>query len=547
MTFRRSRVLALAGLTTALAAPAAVAATGGFSKGPSTPTDPYVLPVADGVATKSLLTVSDAGSARNGYEMVGIPDGLGAYKRPGSRDFTLLMNHELRNTQGIARRHGQKGAFVSELDIDSDSDEVESGRDLIDPGVRFWDYPTQSYRSDVPSSAGTNPRDPTDTFLAQTAEFQRFCSGDLTDPGQLFNRKTKRGTRAQIYFANEESGEEGRLFGVTTDGQAQQLPRLGLFSWENTLAAHTRTDRTLVMGNEDSGDGQLWAYTGTKQRTGNPFTRAGLTNGRNFVVDLKDESTDTDAEFRANYGKGNPAKFTLGKDEEVNWDRSGKRQNEDAKARGLTLNRIEDGEFDPRRPNDYYFLTTEGAPGTVPGEPGVKRDGGGLWRLRYKDIERPEKGGTLELVLDGSEAPFLNKPDNMTIDRKGNLLIQEDPGNNAQLARIIAFNIDTGDRGVMAEFDRKQFKGKAGDPGFLTQDEESSGIIDARKFLGRGWFLFDAQVHKANPDTEKVEFGQLLAMHVRKFRDVYDIDGARGEGTGKDRKKGKGRGVQPRR
>ena len=130
----------------------------------------------------------------------------------------------------------------------------------------------------------------------------------------------------------------------------------------------------------------------------------------------------------------------------------------------------------------------------------------------------------------------------MTIDGKGNLLIQEDPGNNAQLARIIAFNIGTGDRGVVAEFDRKLFRGKAGDPGFITQDEESSGIIDARKLLGRGWFLFDAQVHKANPDVEKVEFGQLLALHVRKFRDVYDIDGAKGEGTGKDKKKGKGKG-----
>ena len=544
MTFRRSRVLALAGLTTALAAPVAVAATGGFSTGPSTPTDPYVLPVADGVSTKSLLTVSDAGSAGNGYEMVGIPDGLGAFKRPGSRDFTLFMNHELRNTQGITRRHGQKGAFVSELDIDSDSKEVESGRDLIDPGERFWDYPSQTYRSDVPSTGGVNPRDPSDTFLAQTAEFQRFCSGDLTDPGQLFNQKSKRGTKAQIYFANEEAGDEGRLFGVTTDGQAQQLPRLGLFSWENTLAAPNRTDRTLVMGNEDSGDGQLWAYMGTKQRTGNPFTKAGLTNGRNFVVDLADEATDSDAEFRAKYGKGKPAKFTLGKDEGVNWDRSGKRQNEDAKARGLSLNRIEDGEFDPRRPNDYYFLTTEGAPGTVPSEPSVTRDGGGLWRMRYKDVERPEKGGTLELVLDGSEAPFLNKPDNMTIDQKGNLLIQEDPGNNAQLARIIAFNIDTGDRGVLAEFDRKLFR--MGGSGFITQDEESSGIIDARKLLGRGWFLFDAQVHKPNPEADKVEFGQLLALHVRKFRDVYDIEGARGEGTGKDRKKGKGKGGKRR-
>ena len=478
--------------------------------------------MADGVSTKSLLTVSDAGSASDGYEMVGIPDGLGALRQSGSRDLTLFMNHELRADTGVVRRHGQNGAFVAELDIDSDSFEIESGRDLIDPDVRFWDYPSQAYRTGVPSGGGPNPRDPSDTFIAGLTDFARFCSGFLSEPGQLLNRETSRGFRGQIYFANEENGDEGRVFGVTPDGQAQQLPRLGLFSWENTLVAPTDSDTTLALGNEDTADGQLWAYVGRKQSSGNPFTRAGLTNGRNFVVDLADENTDTDAEFRANYGKGQPAGFTLGPEEEVNWDRSGKRQNEEAKVKGLGLNRIEDGSFDPRNPGDYYFLTTEGSPGTVPSEPTVTRDGGGLWRLHFRDVNRPERGGTLELLLDGTEAPFLNKPDNMTIDRRGNLLIQEDPGNNAQLARIVAYEIETGNRGVVAEFDGTRFR--TGGAQFITQDEESSGIIEARRFLGKGWFLFDAQVHAPNPEAEKVEFGQLLALHVRRFRDVYDIE-----------------------
>jgi hypothetical protein len=180
-------------------------------------------------------------------------------------------------------------------------------------------------------------------------------------------------------------------------------------------------------------------------------------------------------------------------------------------------------DFDPRNPHDFYFVTTEGAPGTVPSGPSVIRDGGGLWKPSFDDLSHPAPGGTLELLLDGSEAPFLNKPDNMAIDPNGNLLIQEDSGNNAQLARIIAYDIDTGDRGVLAEFDAELFR--EGGDGFVIQDEESSGIIDARRFLGNGWFLLDAQVHLTNPDPGLVEFGQLLAMHVREFGDVYTIDG----------------------
>ena len=132
-------------------------------------------------------------------------------------------------------------------------------------------------------------------------------------------------------------------------------------------------------------------------------------------------------------------------------------------------------------------------------------------------------GPAYGLLLDGSEAPYLNKPDNMGIDERGNLLIQEDPGNNAQLARIIAYDLDSGDRGVVAEFDPALFR--TGAPGFLTQDEESSGIIDASEVFGKGWFLFDAQVHKASPDQAKVELGQLLALRIPRFHDVYTIDG----------------------
>ena len=76
MNSRRIRTkLALGAVLGLAAAGTALAAT--TDTGPSTTTDPYVVPVADGVKITSLLTVSDAGSASNGYEMVGHP------RRPG--------------------------------------------------------------------------------------------------------------------------------------------------------------------------------------------------------------------------------------------------------------------------------------------------------------------------------------------------------------------------------------------------------------------------------------------------------------------------------
>ena len=518
MPHQKSTAAAVAAAALLGAAPALASRDDdGTSRGPSTTVDPYVIPLADGVSTTSLLTVDDR-PASDGYRMPGIPDGIGIFGRHGrGRGFSLVMNHELRPTDGAVRRHGQKGAFVSRLRIDRRSLEVTEGVDHIDPGVQYWDYVTQQYRP-APSSGGANPREAGDVFPAQSAAFNRFCSGTLSAPGQLYDERSGRGYGGQLYFANEEGGDEGRLFGVTEDGQAKQLPRLGLFSWENTKPAFTRGGRTVVAGNEDTAAGQLHIYAGSKRRTGDPFERAGLTNGTQFVVDAADGAITNDAQWRAAHPKGQPGEVQLNV---VDWDQSGARQNQEAAADGLSLNRIEDGDWDPEHPNDYYFVTTEGGDKTP--DPtdrlNANRDGGGLWRLSLEDVEHPELGGTLTLLLDGSEAPYLNKPDNTTFDSRGHLVIQEDPGNNTHVARIVAYDVDSGRIGVLARFDPARFA--PGGAQFITQDEESSGIVEAREQLGKDVFVFDAQVHAPAADPAAVEKGQLLLMRVRSWRAVF--------------------------
>ena len=83
-------------------------------KGPSSSQTPYLLSSDSHVYTESLLTVGDG---VGGYRMVGIPDGLGAFDN-GDGTFTVLMNHEIGDTLGIARAHGATGAFVSEWVFD---------------------------------------------------------------------------------------------------------------------------------------------------------------------------------------------------------------------------------------------------------------------------------------------------------------------------------------------------------------------------------------------------------------------------------------------
>jgi len=509
-------------LSALLAGP--VAAAPGTAIGPSTVTAPYILPVATGVGITSMLTVADDGSASNGYEMVGIPDGLGIMGQ--GANLVLFMNHELRDPLGLVHRHGQTGAFVSRWVIDPATLRVKEGSDWINPGVLYWDYPSGTY---VASGARFS-----DGAL-QDLSFGRFCSGTLSDPGDFYNESSGNGWKGQIYFGNEEDDDNGRAFGITKEGDATALPRIGLFASENTKPAHNRTDMTLVIGDEDGPEdgSQLWAYVGTKQQSGPPVAKAGLTNGTGFVFDAVNEAVSTDAQWRAAYGK-DPARVDLA---EMDWNQTGAAQNAQALVAGLSLNRIEDGHWDPSHPNDFYFLTTEGGDNNGLNPTSINfRDGGGLWRLRFDDIDNPLAGGSLQLLLDGSESlgasePKMNKPDNMTIDGHGNLLIQEDPGNNNHLARIVAYRIADGALGVVARFDTSLFgPGSTANPARLTIDEESSGIVDTEALLGAGTFIFDAQVHTTKglpagtgPGTvqELVQRGQLLQLTVDDWDAVY--------------------------
>jgi hypothetical protein len=534
---------------------------GNIGNGPSTQIGPYVLPTNSGVDIVSLLSVAEpwtrgfAGTAPAGFPtgsgvwsgLAGIPDGMGAWRDtkgnndPADDEIVLYVNHEIGATNGVARDHGQKGAFVSKLTIDPSTFQVKTGEDLI-KSVQHWQYTWDG-------GAGGYAATPTASFLPA---FGRLCAATLFEQDVLFNAGSGNGYNGRIFFTGEENGSNGRGMAVdTATGQAVQVPRLGLMSFENALMAKTGNDTTLVVSNDDStptsgGAFQdaafLRVYSGTKTNSGTFADKAGLTNGSSFALKVGDGTVGTDAAFRTTYGRFNTQAVSF---VGVDWNKSGVNQYAEAKAaNAMAFWRIEDGSFDPRpgKQNDYYFVTTASQSST-----GQK---GGLWKLTFTDLNDLSKGGQLTLILDGNQGTGVGDPltmqDGIEIDSAGHLILQEDPGsgNNFsspsrnRLAKMYALDLDTLRLVQLAEFDKAKFDNFGGtDPSWLTQDEESSGVIDAAGLIGGGWFLFNAQVHTSNTNASpaastaagkiagstsyEVENGQIMAMKVN-WAQVFD-------------------------
>jgi hypothetical protein len=488
--------------------------------GPSSSQSAYVLPSAPNVRTAALLSVGDS---VNGYRMVGIPDGLGAFDNYDGT-FTLLMNHELGSSAGVVRGHGSKGAFVSKWIIHKGTLAVLSGSDLMQ-SVYLWDTTTQR------SFPGPS-----------TFAFNRFCSGDLPAVTALYNPETRLGTRERIYMHGEEGGATGYQMGsVVTGPNAGKSYVLGKFNlstngsgltgvgaWENALASPYPQDKTVVIGNSDGGTGimtnALAVYVGTKQAAGSEVDKAGLTNGTLKFVNVAGNPLEiVNTSTRAtNITSG--TRFTL----------SG--------TSSTTFSRPEDGAWNPLNSNEFYFVTTDRLDNVTDGL-GTQTGQTRLWRLTFDSIKNPDLGGKIDLLIDGriEGGQKVNMFDNLTVNGKtGNVILQEDVGGAAHNGKIWQFNPSTRSLLLIAKHDPDRFGdlNRAATAPF-NQDEETSGVIDVSSILGAGRYLLVDQAHYAinentpngfiNPN-ELVEGGQLMLLRVspgldkRECKDDCDDD-----------------------
>jgi hypothetical protein len=498
-------VLGVAALALALVPFAAGAATDGK----------YLVPIGDEYETQAILSVGDrvpetSNPARE-YQMVGIPDGLGAYEirghddddGDGEGDIALFVNHEFTNGVVSEPTIGQplnRGAIVSKYLLDEDGEVIS--------GERAYDSVYQENTLLGPAAEVGNT----------TPAFGRFCSASLAGRQFGFDRN--------IFFTSEEAdgantfdGKGGQTVAVF-DNKAFALPKLGHFAKENSLVMRGTGSGTVILSLEDgpSGpDSQLYMYVGRKDRSAplGSLARNGLDNGDLYVFAGNDPAKNSELGFQSGSTTGRWVRI-LGA--ETMTDVQLEAAADAAGAFGFV--RIEDGAFNKQSTRDFYFVTTGG-------NKDAGNELGRLYHLRF-DRSDPTDDATLKVVYNADAVIAAGEdiavsPDNIDTSKKY-LMIQEDgtsqsrpimqgEGRDAGIWRfeIDGSKVDADDREFVAELDPP---GRDGIPVPVSGTWESSGIIDASRFLGRDTWFVDVQAHSPTtaPGVNTVEDGQILIM-----------------------------------
>jgi hypothetical protein len=455
-------VVALAGLLGVIIVASANAGHGGFE----TAKPPQLVPMLPDVVVDPILS---AGDTIGGYQMSGIPDGLGAYKSGGDQ-LTILMNHEFGRSFPLPPVNPGTDARISRITIDRKTRQVVAA----------------SYA------------------FTGTEGFERFCSSTL---------EVIKGT--PYYFTGEEAIPlPGQPPGPAHDGSSivmnaetgtwTETPWFGHFQHENVTPV-LRLSKFMVVSPEDDfrappafspTPSHLYAYIADRFEdalSGDPA------HGSLYVWRALDLS-------KTNLVKGEtiPGKFVpLTQAENAN----STVLKAAAIAKGaFRFARLEDAAVAYQTSSRVYFADT--------GKAGENTLDGRVYQL---DIDPSDPtSASLTLLLDATVDDFRN-PDNLGTSPQS-LMIQEDRENpnRVQYSRILRYDFNDQSLTPVARVNTT-----VGLPGSW----ESSGIIWAGNLLGDHWWLTDVQAHGTFvaqpgptlvPNSSSGEDGQLQALFVPK-------------------------------
>ena len=421
---------------------------------------------ASGVTVHPILSAGDlVGGELFGYQMAGVPGGVGAYRSSPSA-VEVLVNHELDGEapEGV-------GARVSQLTLD-DRRRVLAGRYLLD------------------GSEG----------------FLRLCSGTLatldgvpwyfTGEGSTDQGEPPTGGRGGSSIAlNVASGRwtETRHFGLFEHEHVVPVPGLrtamvvsteGGEAGTSQLYAYTAADFATAI----AGHGQLWVWAADDKGDGDPSTddiASGQTLQGRFVALSQADNADAATLEAAAQARG---AFDF------------------VRVKGLAVSRTRPGEA---------YLTDGGAAG-------AETERGRLYRLRI-DPADPTRA-SLTLVLDGDAGDDLVNPDNLDVSERV-AVIQEDrnpehrgAGVAGGYARVLVYDLDGGQLRTVARV-ATDLTAPGAEPGSWA----SSGVLDASGLYGEDWWLLTVQAHTArtpqpgpdlSPGSSQGEDGQLLAVRI---------------------------------
>ena len=483
---RRAVIAAVAAcaLVAAFLVSGAIASHGGA--GFKTAKPPYLIPSAPGVVVDPILSVGDivpgtGSETQPPYQMTGIPDGLGAYRKKSKsrwgwmhggsskEEIVVVMNHET----GVPFPNSPPGV------------NTRISRLVLDRERRVHDA---------------------EYLFTGLEGYSRFCSATLKIVG------------GRPWFFTGEEADDGGHFGssIALDpetGAYREAPHFGKLPHENVVPL--RLKKWVFLTSEDdfrrvSGQptpSYLYAWIGD--------TFGGSLRGQDghLYVWKSDTAQNTPAMLVKNVPV--PGRF-------VPITQAENQNPAQLKAAATSRNafkfdRLEDiavfgGTQEPTRENVTFIADTGKAPS---GQPTAR---GRIYRFVF-DKHDPTRA-TLTMVLNGDAPNFddVVNPDNLDSSERV-LVIQEDRESAFRGApsRVLVWDYDP-------DHQPREVARVARPETATTFQWESSGVIDASEFFGKDWWLLDVQAHDQQapqPGPSLVpgsgptgEDGQLLAIKI---------------------------------
>jgi hypothetical protein len=527
---RRALLSVLAALVLVGALPASSIGT---SRHPN-PEFPY-LTLTGNVSGGQVIPLINSGEVFDGETFEGIPDGIGIVPvGNGKRYVDLYVNFE--------QSHVPFQGFAD-----------------------FEDSSVQRARLDLKTMQLAE----LDEVLPPSAGFIRFCSAFMAGPEQGFGGYT--------LFVNEESNDvidvpAGGPYGAdpsvtpyrqagysvfldTKTGEFRQIAGNGRHNHENTVVVPGGWNQTIAVSGDDTftapgsqvylssaaspsallaDDGDLWGFRVTATDEGS-VDAADPHNGANDFLDIE-PGDHWSGEFI--HVPDAIARGTTNEQPQTALENWSNQNNV------FQFVRVEDMDYDPDNPNVVYFTDT--------GSTRIKEGSSGrLIRPSTSDLPYFDTNGRVFKMVLNEDDPMI--VDDFSIEAEGRLQRQDagaNPGDPNVITEInpgAGFmnpdNIDVGHDSIMVQEDTANAKIWRYDFSSWTHVAtvnhptspsagESSGILDASRWLGDGWWVLDVQSHVnqsldptvrtyITPITNvaltyqaRREDGQLLLVHI---------------------------------